>query len=129
MDEQAGIGLAIVFGVIFFVIGMGLAVAMIAGLWKVFVKAGKPGWAAIIPIYNYVVMIEIIGKPMWWLVLLLVPYVNFVGIILVNLELAKRFGKSTGFAILMVFLPFVAFPMLGFGDAAYTPPPPESASA
>lgn len=100
-----------------------LIVAMIAGMWKVFVKAGKPGWAAIIPIYNIIVLLEIVGKPLWWLVLLLIPLVNIVVLILVSMDLAVCFGKSKGWGVgLLVILPFVGYPMLGFGDPTYKGP-------
>jgi len=91
----------------------------IIGMWKVFVKAGKPGWAAIIPIYNIIVLLEITGKPIWWFILMLIPLVGFIVYIIVLIELAKRFGKGVGFAIGLLFLPFVFFPILGFGDAQY----------
>jgi hypothetical protein len=92
---------------------------VIAGMWKVFVKAGEPGWAAIVPIYNIIVMLKIAGKPVWWIVLFLIPVVSFVIAILVAISLAQRFGKSTGFGVGLAFLPFVFYPMLGFGDATY----------
>lgn len=98
-----------------------LVVAMLAGLWAVFAKAGKPGWAAIIPIYNAVVLMEISGKPIWWVLLLFIPCVNIVIQFLVMMDLAKNFGKGAGFAIGMLFLPFVFIPILGFGDAQYRP--------
>ena len=110
-----------------------LATLTIIGLWKVFVKAGKPGWAAIIPIYNIIVMLEIAGKPMWWIVLLFIPIVNIVISILVNIEIAKLFGKSAGFGVGMSLLGFVFYPILGLGDAQFVgaapavaavPPPP-----
>lgn len=91
----------------------------VIGMWKVFVKAGKPGWAAIIPIYNMIVLLEITGKPIWWFILLLIPLVGFIVYIIVLIELAKRFGKGVGFAIGLLFLPFLFFPILGFGDAQY----------
>ena len=106
--------------------GMGLllvelaaVVLLFAGMWKVFQKAGKPGWAAIIPIYNIIVLLEIVGKPLWWIVLYLIPVVNFIAVILVCIELAKRFGKGVGFGIGLAFLPFIFYPILGFGDATY----------
>ena len=98
---------------------LGIIVLLIASIWKIFTKAGKPGWASIIPIYNIIVLLEIINKPVWWIVLFLVPFVNFVIIIIVYVELAKVFGKSTGFGIGLVLLGVVFFPMLAFGDATY----------
>jgi len=107
-------------------IGMGIMICYLAvllliiiGMWKVFEKAGKPGWAAIIPIYNLVVLLEIVGKPIWWIILMLIPLVNLIVYIIVLIELAKRFGKGIGFALGLLFLPFIFFPVLGFGSAQY----------
>ena len=97
-----------------------IVVAMIAGMWKIFTKAGQPGWAAIVPIYNYFVMAKIAEKPMWWGALCLIPYVNIVFIIWMWNRISLRFGKSTGFTVGIVLLPIVFIPMLGFGDATYT---------
>jgi hypothetical protein len=91
-------------------------------LWKVFEKAGKPGWAAIVPIYNVIVLLEIVGKPLWWIVLFLVPCANIVAFILIGIELAKVFGKGTGFGLGLALLPFLFYPVLGFGDARYQQP-------
>lgn len=92
---------------------------VIVGMWKVFEKAGKPGWAAIIPIYNLIVLLEIVGKPVWWIILLLIPFVNFIIIILLYHQLSLSFGQGIGMTILLIILPFVAFPVLGFGSAKY----------
>jgi Family of unknown function (DUF5684) len=97
-------------------------VLMIASLWKVFTKAGEPGWASIIPIYNYVVLVKIAGKPLWWFLLLLIPFVNFVIIFIVSIAIAKNFGKGVGFGIGLVLLSFIFFPILAFGDAKYLGP-------
>lgn len=95
---------------------------IIVSQWKVFTKAGKPGWACIIPIYNIIVLLEIIGKPWWWLLLMFIPVVNIVfAIWMINL-LAKSFGKSEGFTVGLVLLPFIFISILGFGDAAYKGP-------
>lgn len=118
MDEQA-MGMI---GAVAGLFGLAVAVLMIAAMWKVFAKAGKPGWAAIVPIYNYIVMLEIIGKPLWWIVLLLIPLVNYVVIIIVMHGLSKSFGNGVGFTLGMIFLPFIFWPMLGFGDAEYIGP-------
>ncbi|MBI5759004.1 MAG: signal peptidase I [Planctomycetales bacterium] len=90
--------------------------------WKMFEKAGKPGWASLVPIYNVIVLLEIAGKPIWWIVLLMIPCVGFVVAILVFIEIAKSFGKGTGFAIGLILLGIVFFPILGFGDAKYLGP-------
>jgi|SRR5437667_6864976 len=94
---------------------------MIAALWKVFTKAGEPGWAAIVPIYNIIVMLKIAGKPAWWLVLMLIPFVNLVVAIIMVVSLAKNFGKGTGFALGMLFLAPIFYPILAWGDAKYQP--------
>jgi ABC-type sulfate transport system permease subunit len=94
----------------------------VIGMWKVFTKAGKPGWAAIIPIYNLIVLIEITGKPIWWFLLMFIPCVNFIfGIWIINL-VSKSFGQSEGFTIGLVLLPFIFYPVLGFGSYTYLGP-------
>jgi hypothetical protein len=98
---------------------LAILVLAIVGLWKVFQKAGKPGWAAIIPIYNLIVLLQITGKPLWWIILYLIPFVNLVVVVLVSLELAKRFGKGVGFGIGIALLPFIFYPVLGFGPERY----------
>jgi len=96
-----------------------LAIVVIAAMWKVFIKAGQPGWAILIPIYNAYVMLKIAGKPAWWLILLFIPVVNIVIGIMATIALAARFGKSGGFVVGLVLLPFVFYPMLAFGSAQY----------
>ena len=108
-------------GIGFMVIWLAIAVLMVASMWKVFVKAGKPGWAALIPIYNFVVLLEIAGKPVWWIVLFFIPVVNFIVIILFSISLAKKFGKGVGYGLGLAFLGVVFYPMLGFGDSRYDP--------
>lgn len=98
-----------------------LLLVMIIGMWKVFEKAGKPGWAAIIPIYNIIVLLEIAGKPIWWIILFLIPCVNLIIAILTYMAVAKNFGKSEAYGLGLAFLPFIFFPLLGFSDAKYRP--------
>lgn len=94
----------------------------IIAFWRIFQKAGKPGWAAIIPIYNIIILLEIVGKPIWWLLLMLIPLVNIiVGIYVVNL-LSKSFGKTEAFTLGLIFLGFIFYPILGFGSAKYNGP-------
>lgn len=100
-------------------ISLAISVLIIVALWKVYNKAGKPGWAAIIPIYNIWVLLEIIKKPWWWLLLLLIPIVNIVILIIMIHNLSLKFGKGVGFTIGMILLPFIFIPILGFGDAKY----------
>ncbi len=99
-----------------------VVILMIASHWVIFTKAGKPGWASIIPIYNFWVQLEIIGKPWWWILLLLIPFVNIViGVWAINL-LSKSFGKTEGFTVGLIFLPFIFYPILAFGEATYSGP-------
>ena len=101
-----------------------ILVLMIASMWKIFTKAGKPGWAAIIPIYNFIVLLEIVGKPIWWILLLIIPFVNFIILIIITHRLSISFGQGVGTTILLIILPFIGYPMLGFGSASYSGPPP-----
>ncbi|WFB36733.1 DUF5684 domain-containing protein [Kiritimatiellota bacterium B12222] len=110
-------------GMVGMLIYFAIVILMIASMWKVFTKAGKPGWACIVPIYNMVVLLEIVKKPLWWIVLFFVPIANFVVIILIYVELAKKFGKGGGFAAGLILLPIIFWPILGFGDAVYQDTP------
>lgn len=98
-----------------------ILLAVVAGGWKVFEKAGKPGWAVLVPIFNIVVLLDIVGKPVWWILLFLIPVVNFVVLVIICLEIAKRFGKSPLYGVGLLLLGFVFFPLLGFSDATYNP--------
>ena len=102
------------------VIYLAIIVFMIASVWKVFVKAGQPGWAAIVPFYNIYIMTVIAKKPGWWLaIILLVPIVNYVFLIMLFHGISKSFGKDGGFTAGLVLLGIVFWPILGFGDAKY----------
>jgi hypothetical protein len=103
-------------------ISLVILVLCIIGLWKVFTKANKPGWASIIPIYNVLVLLEIVGKPWWWLILLIIPGVNIVFAIWMLNLLSKSFGKEVGFTIGLIFLSFIFLPILGFGESKYQGP-------
>jgi hypothetical protein len=107
---------------LFYVVYFAFLILIIASGWRLFTKAGKPGWAVLIPLYNLVVLLEIIGKPVWWVLLIFIPFVNFiVGIWVANL-LAKSFGKTELYTIGMIFLPFVFYPLLAFGSSQYQGP-------
>ena len=95
---------------------------LIAAMWKVFEKAGEPGWAAIVPIYNLIVLLKIAGKPAWWIVLFLIPIVSLVIAIIHSIALAKAFGKGGGFAVGLLLLGFIFYPILAWGDAEYVGP-------
>jgi len=101
-----------------------VALIMIVSVWKIFTKAGQPGWAAIVPIYNAVVFLKIAGKPVWWVLLLFIPFVSLIITILAFVALAEKFGKGAGYAVGLIFLPVVFLPMLAFGDARYQGAPP-----
>jgi hypothetical protein len=101
------------------IINLAVTILCLVAMWKVFVKAGQPGWASIIPFYNLYVLLQVAGKPGWWLLLMLIPIVNIVIFIIAYIGVANNFGKGTGFAIGLIFLPFIFFPILAFGDAQY----------
>lgn len=104
------------------IVSLIVAVVCLVAMWKIFVKAGEPGWAAIVPIYNAFVLFKIAwGKGILFL-LMCIPVVNFVVLIMVYVKLAKAFGKGTGFAVGLIFLAPIFMCMLGFGDAQYEGP-------
>ena len=106
-------------GLFFWILSMALSILMIISLWKIFKKAGKPGWASIIPIYNIYIMCEIAEKEWWYVLLSCVPFANIYAMVVLYNGMAKRFGKSGGFVAGMILLPVIFFPMLAFGkDAA-----------
>lgn len=119
--EQPSAG-GVIGGIIGMLLYLAVIAVMIAANWKIFTKAGKPGWASLIPIYNIIVLLEIVGRPAWWVVLLLIPFVGFVFAILISIDLAKSFGKGIGFAIGLILLAPVFFLMLAFGSARYQGP-------
>jgi len=101
---------------------IGILVLLIISQWKIFTKANKPGWASLIPIYNGLVLLQIIGKPWWWLLLFLIPFVNLIFAIWVTNLLSKSFGKDEGFTIGLILLPIIFLPILGLGSAKYSGP-------
>lgn len=94
----------------------------IIAMWRVFEKAGQPGWAAIIPIYNYYIMTKIGGKSGWWVLLMLIPVINIIFIIWLYNMISKSFGKEEGFTVGLVVLGIIFWPILGFGSAKYRGP-------
>src|SRR5438874_10034069 len=107
--------LSIIFGLI-------IALLLIVAMWKVFTKAGQPGWACIIPIYNLYIWCKIVGRPGWWVILMFIPIVNFVILIILSIDMAKSFGKGAGFGIGLAFLGIIFMPILAFGSATYQGP-------
>lgn len=102
----------------YFVFGLAIGILCLVSLWIIFKKAGKPGWASIVPIYDFIVMLQICELPLWYIVLFLIPIANIYVIFKVYIELAHKFGKSTGFGVLMVFFSEICLPILAFDKNA-----------
>lgn len=109
-------------GIVSAVITIAIIVFYIYVGWRIFEKADQPGWAAIIPIYNFVVMLRIVGRPVWWIILFIIPVINLIPIIIIPFDLSKSFGKGTGFGIGLLLLGFIFGPILALGDAEYQGP-------
>jgi len=104
------------------IIYIAIAVLLIASWWTIFSKAGQPGWACIIPIYNIIVFLNVIGKPWWWLILFIIPFINIIFVIWSLNLLSKSFGKNEGFTVGLLFLNIIFIPILAFGDSKYKGP-------
>jgi hypothetical protein len=111
------------FGGMMLMFWLAVAVVVIIGGWKMFEKAGQPGWAILIPFYNTYILLKIAGRPGWWLLLYLIPLVNFVIAIIVAIDIAKSFGQSAVFGFFLLFLLCgIGFLILGFGNYNYEGP-------
>ena len=99
-----------------------IIISVYAGMYRVFEKAGIVGWKCFIPIYNTLLILWLVGKPEWWLLVLLIPFVNIIIVVTIHIELAERFSQGRLFGVGLVFLPFIFYPILGFGSAKYYPP-------
>ncbi len=109
-------GLGIVFWIFYFI----FIIFFIVVMWKIFVKAGKPGWGCLVPIYNIILQLQIAGRSGWWILLFLIPYVNIFFAVVIVLDIAKAFGKDDSlFEAGMIFLPFIFFPILAFDSSEY----------
>jgi hypothetical protein len=104
------------------IVGLLIALLLIVAMWKVFTKAGQPGWATIIPIYNLYIWCKIVGRPGWWIILMFIPFVNIIVGIILCIDMAKSFGKGVGFGIGLALLGIIFCPILGFGSAQYQGP-------
>ena len=100
-------------------ISAAIGIVVIIAMWKIFTKAGKPGWAAIVPIYNIIVMLEVVQLPLWYIVLMIIPIANIYAAIKIGIQLAKVFGKSGGFAAGLILLSPIFYCILGFGKDTY----------
>lgn len=101
----------------------------LAPLYGVLSKAGKPGWAAFVPIYNIILTLEVVGRPVWWVILYFIPIVNIIPIIIVALDMAKSFGRGTGYGIGLIFLSWFFMLGLWLGSATYQGPAGRSVTA
>ncbi|HBL26159.1 MAG TPA: signal peptidase I [Acidobacteria bacterium] len=99
----------------FWIIYLAFIGLVIVSLWKVFEKAGQPGWASIVPIYNVIVLLKIAGRPIWWIIIF--PIAGLI----VPFDIARKFGKGGGFGLGLLLLGFIFYPLLAFGDATYNP--------
>lgn len=121
-QSSDGGGAAAGVGIFVFLIYFAVIIVTIAGWWKAFEKAGQPGWAAIIPIYNIYILLKIVGREPWWLILFLIPCVNIVAAVIVYMDVAKSYGKEPVWGLGLLFLSPIFWPMLGFGSAQYRGP-------
>ena len=117
MDDQA---LSMVTMLVSLTIFLAITAITIIGMWKVFEKANKPGWGSLIPIYNAYLLLKIAGKPGWWLLLMLIPIVNFILMILALISFNEKFGKGVGFLLGLLFLNPLFMVILGFDDSTYS---------
>jgi hypothetical protein len=116
----SGAGGLLAIGGTIMIVYLAVLVVVIVGMWKVFEKARKPGWAAIVPIYNIICMLEIAGRPLWWIILFLIPFANIVAAVILSMDMAKAFGQGAGFGIVMLLLLApIGYPVLGFGNYKY----------
>ena len=117
--EYFGFALPFMITSLFVEAALAISVLLATGTWYMFEKAGKPGWAMIVPIYNIIIMLEIAKKPMWYIAMFFVPIANIVFLIMMLNGISKNFGKSEGFTVGLVFLRQIFLAILGYGDAQY----------
>lgn len=104
---------------IFILAAIALFILIRFSYWKIYKKAGKPGWAAFIPVYSSIVFLQIVGRPIWWIAWMIIPFVNIIISITIIIDLVKSFGKNIGFAVATYFLRFLFLPILAFGKSEY----------
>lgn len=108
-------------GMVFMLVFFAIVGAALAGMWKVFSKAGQPGWAIFVPIYNLVCLAKIAGRPAWWAALCFIPWLGLIPVAMLTWGVAKNFGKGAGFAVGLILAGPIFYPILGFGGAQYNP--------
>ena len=125
MEEQqlansavAGAAAGMALGMMVFLLAIG--VFLIICHWKIYEKAGEPGWACLVPIYNFIILLKIVNKPWWWFLLMIIPFVNLILIIIILNRLSKSFGKGAGFTVGLIFVSIVFYPILAFDKSTYT---------
>lgn len=104
----------------FLIIVLAIVVFYVAAFWRVFAKAGEPGWGALIPIYNVYLYCRVAGRPEWWVILFFIPLVNVVIALILAQDIARAFGKSAGFGIGLWILSFIFVPILAFGPSEFS---------
>lgn len=123
LQQDSNPVVAALFGSTMLMIILAIVAVAIIGMWKVFEKAGQPGWAALIPLYNGYILLKIAGRPGWWLLLFFVPLANVIVAVIVAIDVAKAFGQSPVFGIVLLFLfSGIGYLILGFGSARYIGP-------
>jgi len=123
LQNNANGVLGSLFGGVMLFVWLAIFVVVIAAGWKVFEKAGQPGWAIIIPIFNIYIMLKIVGRPGWWLVMYFIPVINVVIAVIISMDMAKSFGQSAVFGIVLLFLLCgIGYLILAFGSARYLGP-------
>ncbi|MBP5528934.1 MAG: hypothetical protein J6X80_02685 [Lachnospiraceae bacterium] len=111
-----------IFLIVYCVVMIALSVVLLFAMWKLFVKAGQPGWASLIPGYNFWVVCDIaFNNNIMWFIFMFIPFLNIVAMFVSMYAIAKTFNKGTGFAILSIFFYVITIPILAFGKAEYDP--------
>ena len=104
------------------IIAIALYILFAIGWYAIFKKAGEPGWAAFVPIYNLLIILKIIGRPWWWIILLIIPIVSFIIWIVMMFDMAKSFAHGVGITIGLILLPWIFSLIVGFGSSRYRGP-------
>ena len=115
--ETSGVG-----AVAFLLYVVAIYAILVIPYWVIFTKAGHPGWPALIPIYSTYILLKVVGRPGWWLILFIIPIVNFVILIIVMNDLSKSFGHGVGFTLGLIFLSIIFLFILAFGSSMYRGP-------